>query len=115
MNTIINRNIYFVSRKLANLTHFTFRGHEISPVKHLYLKNTTKQRAEKVVFLDKFVDMVSVNILIYTMSTALCLKADMDFIDPFSILNSASKRIWPLQMLHIWNRLKNIVRSLVFA
>jgi hypothetical protein len=28
----------FICRKFKNLTNFTLRGHELSPVKHLYLK-----------------------------------------------------------------------------
>lgn len=47
-------------RKLQNLTQFTFRGHELSPIKHLYLKNVDKDRAEKVEILEKIVDKVSI-------------------------------------------------------
>lgn len=45
-------------RKLKHLTHFTLRGHEISPVKHLYLKVTALDRSQKVEVLGKFVDKV---------------------------------------------------------
>lgn len=45
--------------KLRNLTHFTLRGHELSPVKHLYLKEKVAlERSQKVAVLDKFVDKV---------------------------------------------------------
>lgn len=52
--------IYFLFsvRKLSKLTHFTFRGNELSPIKHLYLKNVDKERSEKVDLLDKIVDKV---------------------------------------------------------
>lgn len=54
---------FVLFRKLQNLTQFTFRGHELSPVKHLYLKNVDKDRAEKVGILEKIVDKVSTTIL----------------------------------------------------
>lgn len=41
------------------MTHFTLRGHELSPVKHLYLKGVALDRPQKVEVLDKFVDKVS--------------------------------------------------------
>lgn len=44
---------------MRNLTHFTLRGHELSPVKHLYLKATALERPQKVELLEKFVDKVS--------------------------------------------------------
>lgn len=44
---------------MTNLTHFTLRGHELSPVKHLYLKSTALERSQKVEVLEKFVDKVS--------------------------------------------------------
>lgn len=49
------------SRKLKNLTHFSFRGHELSPIKHLYLKDNEDERAKKVEILDNFVDKVMFN------------------------------------------------------
>lgn len=50
--------IYFYCRKLKNLTQFTFRGNELSPIKHLYLKNIDMERNEKVRILDQIVDKV---------------------------------------------------------
>lgn len=52
---------FFVCRKLRNLTHFTLRGHELSPIKHIYLKSVNLERFEKVELLEKFVDKVNIN------------------------------------------------------
>lgn len=46
-------------RKFKSLTHFTFRGNELSPIKHLYLKNINRERSEIVDILEKIVDKVN--------------------------------------------------------
>lgn len=53
--------IAFFCRKLGELTQFSFRGHELSPIKHLYLKNPAGDRAHTVDLLDVFVDKVMFN------------------------------------------------------
>lgn len=42
------------------MTHFALRGHELSPIKHLYLKVNALKRAEKVELLQRFVDEVNI-------------------------------------------------------
>ncbi|XP_031623394.1 serine palmitoyltransferase 1 [Contarinia nasturtii] len=56
MFTELNEKCKQLNEKLKCLTQFTFRGHELSPIKHLYLKNVNKQRSEKVDILEKIVD-----------------------------------------------------------
>lgn len=56
---IFFKKLLFCCRRLSKLTHFTFRGHELSPIKHLYLKNHTGDREHTVNQLEVFVDKVS--------------------------------------------------------
>lgn len=71
----LKKSIKHISRcrQLKNLTHFTLRGHELSPVKHIYLKNINLQRPEKFELLEKFVDKVKI-----TLFSFLWLTVSMD-------------------------------------
>lgn len=48
----------FISRKLRNLSHFTVGGHQLSPVKHLYLKSNTENRLTEASTLEQIVSKV---------------------------------------------------------
>lgn len=97
-------------RKLKNLTHFTLRGHELSPVKHLYLKVATLERPEKVELLEKFVDKVNDTRQFWWLFS--CWFIVFTF---FCSFYSVSHKNWPLQMQPIWIGWKRHAPSRVYV
>lgn len=54
---------FLFPRKLKNLSNFTLRGHELSPVKHLYLKNVTESSQDEASKLEQIVSKVDWNVV----------------------------------------------------
>lgn len=53
------KNRFFFCRKLKDLSKFTLRGHELSPVKHLYLKTNVDAEEDLLEQIAKKVYTVS--------------------------------------------------------